>query len=653
MYRFKPYLIAALQSQKILSCIKDSCRSSGLITWAKRIKDGWGGRGRTHEWRYQKPLPYHLATPQRSKLINAMSFSKNTTTSLVSVLVLIFFSFLSPTSANTNYQSRLLLSKNTSIEQIRFFRDSYIYSNYGQLYFKDSAIKLLNSSEQGLVINDIFVDKKDFYLATDMGVFHNYRRIFTKEACQQIIKTPSQIFIACKQGIYNSKIDKKTLQTHFDWQLDEFSPQNPNFISLNKSKTKVKYASASNGFFYQGRSNRHPAKRSFASDVDKKKVGTVQSTSSVSKEKMDLRKKSNQWINRSYGLKRDFQDSFGFGRFLEHEAKLYLATSSGIFSSGNQGASWVKHNTGLKANTDGFFSVRQINLQNGQLLALTSQGLYQSAIQEELDWQEITIANSKKATNYQNDFLSLDILDSKILLSNSQGQVFNLSPNTSYTASIHKEEDQQKQTIETIIKAEPKIQDLHHIALEFAGIPTGKNFRTYKRQARLRNLVPNFEAFAEHDSQDILSIETDAEDSFASNTSSINTDFGKTNLDRDDNKINTGIKFKWNLSNLIYDPEINDINTSARITANIRENILTELTQIYYNRKELIYRLLKQSLNQTADSDFKDKLRLEEYTAQLDARTGAWFSQELEKTIQSIVENLDPESRARILALYT
>src|SRR5690606_13589163 len=26
---------------------------------------GWGGRLRTREWRYQKPLPYHLATPQQ------------------------------------------------------------------------------------------------------------------------------------------------------------------------------------------------------------------------------------------------------------------------------------------------------------------------------------------------------------------------------------------------------------------------------------------------------------------------------------------------------------------------------------------------------------------------------------------------------------
>src|SRR5262245_53998971 len=27
---------------------------------------GWGGRIRTYEWRLQRPLPYHLATPQQT-----------------------------------------------------------------------------------------------------------------------------------------------------------------------------------------------------------------------------------------------------------------------------------------------------------------------------------------------------------------------------------------------------------------------------------------------------------------------------------------------------------------------------------------------------------------------------------------------------------
>ena len=30
-------------------------------------RNGWGARIRTWEWRYQKPLPYHLATPQQDR----------------------------------------------------------------------------------------------------------------------------------------------------------------------------------------------------------------------------------------------------------------------------------------------------------------------------------------------------------------------------------------------------------------------------------------------------------------------------------------------------------------------------------------------------------------------------------------------------------
>ena len=32
---------------------------------AVRLVHGWGGWIRTIEWRLQRPLPYHLATPQR------------------------------------------------------------------------------------------------------------------------------------------------------------------------------------------------------------------------------------------------------------------------------------------------------------------------------------------------------------------------------------------------------------------------------------------------------------------------------------------------------------------------------------------------------------------------------------------------------------
>jgi hypothetical protein len=582
---------------------------------------------------------------------------------LLSALVLIIFSFLleSGVSANINnlaeYQSQILISHNTAspVELARFYRDGILYTNQGKLYFNKDRIDLLNSAEAdlGLKVSDIYVDAKDFYLATDMGIFQNYRRIFTKEACNQVIKTPSKIYAACLRGIYVAELEKKTLQTEFQWKLDELSPQNPNFIVLNKSQTHVVYASADNGFYYY-----------------------------------DARK--HKWLNRSYGLKRDFYDSFGFGRFLVDKLSdlIYLATSSGVYVSSNQGQSWLKFNTGLRSNPDGFFTIRQIAPMGDQLLLLSANGLYVSSITNSPQWKAIEIANNKNDSDYNPSYYSIDVIKSdnheKHIITNSQGQIFSLSSVPVITGSIATDEinnvavaitepievkppELAPVIIETpvpkavvpdlvykVLKAEPKIQELHKIALEFAGIPTGQQFSAYKRQARMRNIIPGVDAFANKGVQDFLSIETNANDTFSSSTSSISSDYEKNNINKDDNNINTGLKFTWNLANLIYDPEINDINTSARITANIRENILTELTQIYYARKELLYKLLDQSFHDELQEIFTEKLKLAEYTAQLDARTGAWFSAELEKRVVAMLnKDVEPPERDRLLAIYT
>ncbi len=619
------------------------------------VKNGWGGRIRTHEWRDQNPLPYRLATPQSNhtnseqipkETTPELDIFKNTTRTLLNALVLIIFSFLweGQAFANTNYagkyQSQVLISRptGTPIELARFYRDGILYTNQGQVYFNKDRIDLLNSAEAdlGLKVNDIYIDAKDFYLATDMGVFQNYRRIFTKESCNQVIKTSNKIFAACLRGIYSAELEKNTLQTDFKWQLDEYSPQNANFIILNKSRNSVAYASADNGFYYY-----------------------------------DSRK--HKWFNRSYGLKRDFHDSFGFGRFWIDKVSsvIYLPTSGGVYISTNQGQNWLKSNTGLQSDPEGFFTIRQITKVDDQLLLLSANGIYVSQVTGVLNWKLIDINNSKSDSDYNPSYYSVDIADTdgkeKLMVSNSQGQIFSLSLVPVISGSVT--EDTTENTTKNgnlaapvndlvfkVLKAEPKIQDLHRVALEFAGIPTGQKFSAYKRQARIRNIIPDLDASVNKANQNFFSIETNANDSFNSGTSSISSDFEKNNLNRDDNNVNTGVKLSWKLGNLIYDPEINNINTSARITANVRENILTELTQIYYARKELLYRLLDESFHDEMQQLFTDKLKLAEYTAQLDARTGAWFSAELKKGVIAMLDKnkeVNPIEYEKLLAVYS
>jgi hypothetical protein len=117
-------------------------------------------------------------------------------------------------------------------------------------------------------------------------------------------------------------------------------------------------------------------------------------------------------------------------------------------------------------------------------------------------------------------------------------------------------------------------------------------------------------------------LETRGSDQYDSADSSINSSLDKNRKAAMDNEFNTGFRFTWHLDRLIYDPEIIDIVNSARVSANIRENLLTELTQIYFQRKNLLSELMSNPFSRTMTQKFK----LQELTADIDARTGGWYS---------------------------
>src|SRR3954453_19943585 len=49
-----------------MRCAQVTPRRNAKALSIVELKTGWGGRIRTCECRYQKPVPYHLATPQQT-----------------------------------------------------------------------------------------------------------------------------------------------------------------------------------------------------------------------------------------------------------------------------------------------------------------------------------------------------------------------------------------------------------------------------------------------------------------------------------------------------------------------------------------------------------------------------------------------------------
>jgi hypothetical protein len=601
---------------------KNGCGSIGF----RPKKNGWGGRIRTHECRDQNPVPYRLATPQKSSLCLSKypnwDLLKNTTKTKFFGLLAMIFLFSSPCLAesqsdNTYLQSVVIRNnRGSAIENMRYFKEGIIYTSQNELFFNLEKLNLSTINNEFFSINNLIVDDKDFYLLTTNGVYKNLKKIFNKEECFHMQKSHERIWISCQSGIYNSKIKN---HNKYNWELDEKSPQGVIFFSLNKSQTNPKYAASSQfGFF-----------------------------------KNERRK----WQKRNIGLR--INPNGDFGRFLVTNVfgveTIFLPTSYGIAISNNQAKDFFVDAQGIEKE-NGLIDVKEITQnQQGDLVLISSTGAYTAKLDLIPKWSQIKISQLRKSENNFINFSAIDITQNKIFLSTFEGEVIQLKDKQSlanqrnYGASFFSS----KELIEKFLNLEPKIAEVHEKSLEFAGIPTGKNYQNYSKKARLRNLVPRFETYLERDNENLLNIQTTGQDDL--DAGSFSTSFDRVDQNRNNNSLNSGIRLTWDFTRVIYDEEQIDINNNARLTANIRENLLTEITQLYFQRKELITESVNWILNNTevksSSEILKQKLKLEESLAQLDARTGAWYSKTLNKELFNIKDNT-PQT-LKVMELYT
>lgn len=86
----------------------------------------------------------------------------------------------------------------------------------------------------------------------------------------------------------------------------------------------------------------------------------------------------------------------------------------------------------------------------------------------------------------------------------------------------------------------------------------------------------------------------------------------------------------WELDRLIFEPQEMAVAREAVRTANLRDRVLEEATRRYFERRRLQVDLELAPPTDLADRVRKE-LRLQELTADIDAFTGGWFSEKLEK----------------------
>lgn len=161
---------------------------------------------------------------------------------------------------------------------------------------------------------------------------------------------------------------------------------------------------------------------------------------------------------------------------------------------------------------------------------------------------------------------------------------------------------------------EPTIKELQNVAIHYAEVHPEK-IQEWRRRAAKKAWLPQ------------LSISRDmGEDN------NVDVDRGGTgDPDRfiegpEDRTSDWAVDVSWDLGELVWNSDQTSIDTRSRLLVELREDILNQLTHLYFERRRLQIEILLNPYKEL-DMRIEKELKLQELTAQIDALCGGYLSQ--------------------------
>ncbi len=168
---------------------------------------------------------------------------------------------------------------------------------------------------------------------------------------------------------------------------------------------------------------------------------------------------------------------------------------------------------------------------------------------------------------------------------------------------------------------EPSIVQVQQAAIRYAEVYPEK-IESWRRAASRKALFPT------------ISLDTDL-----NNDQNIDIDRGGTNdPDRfiegpNEKSVDWSVGVSWDLGDLIWNNDQTSIDTRSKLMVELRDDILSEVTHLYYERRRLEVELAMSPSRDLA-IQIEKTIRLEELTALLDGLTGGYYSKALQETAE-------------------
>jgi len=165
---------------------------------------------------------------------------------------------------------------------------------------------------------------------------------------------------------------------------------------------------------------------------------------------------------------------------------------------------------------------------------------------------------------------------------------------------------------------DPPIEQVQRVALEFLELE-GRWVDDMRAGVRRRGWLPRVTLRAGLERERESNVDFDQSFSSGAVRYLVDRDRGQS----DD--FDLSLSFTWDLADLAYHPEQVDVSVEARQLLKLRDDVLDELNQLYFERQRVLVELSARS-DRSAAERIQLRLRAAELAAGIDAWTGGWFS---------------------------
>ena len=294
--------------------------------------------------------------------------------------------------------------------------------------------------------------------------------------------------------------------------------------------------------------------------------------------------------------------------FLADQSKFYAASEKGVLEGSNNGSAWLP----LKGQALPDQKINFITKSSKTFYIGTDQGIFQwdpnaqcfREIYKGLESSEVRILSYSPSGDF--------------LLAGTKKGVFRLSYPELYLSVLeNKPRDlPQLKDILAQFKNEPAIGEIQKVAIQYAEV-SPKKIESWRRGAALKALLPTLAVSKRVGTDQNVDIDrggTADPDQFIIGPAESTSDWS--------------VGVSWDLADLIWNGDQTSIDTRSRLMVELRDDVLNEVTHLYYERRRLQVEMAMAPMRDLA-IQIEKEIRLQELTAGIDALTGGYLSKRL------------------------